>query len=523
MGYFGVPLGGSGGGDPAGPTLVVGNVPAGDPDTASDTYYPDAGDGVQLRAALDAAALLADGGTVYVRRGTYTPAAANLPLPITGVRVVGDGPATIINADAVERRLFTGTASGGRAPVLRDIHVALPDADPTASGAAVIDFSAAEYAEIDHVDVVSDSVGISDDANESITSVFSLGLSARLEASRTIDINGNSGLVYAVQINDERAIVQGNELVGADGGIFVASGGGADIDTNVFAESLQGLAIDLNATAGVTNIGPNTLNGASVNNPASGVVITPNTPAWHYGNKIWEWNRTDVSQFGTAVPHERDLGGGTKNAATALIPSVLTGQGNPYDVLLRLTATSLQGGGAIPIQNLTLPDRFVMRWIFANQTGGLFPMIYLGWAVDGSGDFQGFGTQRSISSASSNIRAIVNDRTGNAESMVNSGSFSNPTIVDRGGIEQITQVYKRQNGEATAYARLAQFDFNGASNTQARDTSLPHTISGVSTNWDNLDFSNIGPGCYEGINGTSGTVDIALLEIYEMGPYPPGA
>ena len=62
-------VGGGSSGDIRAPSIVVGNAPAGDTDDICD--YLDTGDGAQLQAAIDAAALLTPPADVYARRGTY--------------------------------------------------------------------------------------------------------------------------------------------------------------------------------------------------------------------------------------------------------------------------------------------------------------------------------------------------------------------------------------------------------------------------------------------------------------------
>ena len=47
-------------------------------------------------------------------------------------------------------------------------------------------------------------------------------------------------------------------------------------------------------------------------------------------------------------------------------------------------------------------------------------------------------------------------------------------------------------------------------------TELLHTVAGVSTNWDGLDFTgNPGPGMLGALNNTTGVVDYAQIRIYE--------
>lgn len=97
--------GGSGGGGSSGPdrfapTIIVGNVPAGDSAVAyaqdGFTYIPDPGDGTGIAAAI--AALNSPGpigGSIHIRRGVYDfnePTSPALPLRINGwINIQGDG------------------------------------------------------------------------------------------------------------------------------------------------------------------------------------------------------------------------------------------------------------------------------------------------------------------------------------------------------------------------------------------------------------------------------------------------
>jgi hypothetical protein len=234
------------------------------------------------------------------------------------------------------------------------------------------------------------------------------------------------------------------------------------------------------------------------------------------GSKLWEWNKTDLSQFeATALPH----GGGTANAATALIASVVSG-GQPYDKVLRLTATALQGGGvfAVLASELTLPDRYVVRVVYADDTssvGQIVPTLYLAFTPDdGGGDLEGYGLSRRTGLSNVDLRAFVNNVAGSADSLGSSGTFFTPTLVDRGGIEDLITIEKNQNGETPSYVRLSVEDRGGGNNDIAYERSLVHTISGVSTNWDGLTFDRFGPGAYEGVLGTTGSCDFAAIEVY---------
>lgn len=95
--------------DVRGPTVVVGNSPAGD--TADNCDFLDSGNGAAIQAAV-AATDLAGGGTVFIRRGTYDFDLAGSPGSITsfggvGIRLQGEGRFTVLRASTLSRQLIS--------------------------------------------------------------------------------------------------------------------------------------------------------------------------------------------------------------------------------------------------------------------------------------------------------------------------------------------------------------------------------------------------------------------------------
>lgn len=138
-------IGGGGGAavvDRFAPTIIVGNVLAGDPPAAAAApfqYFGDPGTGTGIAAALAAAPV--GGCWIHVRRGTYTLDAAVLPLSIpAGCKLTGDGVSTILVGRATDRRVFL---YAGDAVDLSAMRIDLPAAAAGASGSHVIDASTA--------------------------------------------------------------------------------------------------------------------------------------------------------------------------------------------------------------------------------------------------------------------------------------------------------------------------------------------------------------------------------------------
>jgi hypothetical protein len=130
-----------GGGVPSGGTkpvarIVVGNSVNGD--TVADVTYLDAGDGVQLAAAIAAAG---SGSDVWVRPGTYDfrsgALAAGIAIP-AGVRVRGAGKdhVTIIGNDRDDMSLFVMSGAGSQLTDMT-LRVPLPLATGTVSDSVV--------------------------------------------------------------------------------------------------------------------------------------------------------------------------------------------------------------------------------------------------------------------------------------------------------------------------------------------------------------------------------------------------
>ncbi len=168
------------------PTIIVGNQLAGDPAAAQAApfqYIGDPGDGSGIATALAAAA--GTGGWVHIRRGTYTISPQLLPLSIAGCIVTGQLEGTTLVGDSVARSMITMTLSGGFAPILRDMVLRPPLADVGAGGTRLIDATGAPRGELTNVRVFGPGAE-TDNANESLTSIFAMGSGLVLQSSRIV-------------------------------------------------------------------------------------------------------------------------------------------------------------------------------------------------------------------------------------------------------------------------------------------------------------------------------------------------
>lgn len=239
------------------------------------------------------------------------------------------------------------------------------------------------------------------------------------------------------------------------------------------------------------------------------------------GELLWAWNGVDTSQFeSTAFTHERDLGTATPNANTAMALSVVDRSASKLPDTLRVTGTSVQGGGvfAVLTSEITLPDRCMVEVTFADQDAGAAFVfgIYPYFNPDVSGNFEGYLVGRFIGSSSARVEAIVNGLPGTSESLSTAGIFSAATTVPRGGIRSILEVYRQRTADDPALSRINFEDRRWDSSTSNRvtDGTLPHTIASVGTNHDGVNMTRIGFGGWEGVNGSNGTFEISSFKIF---------
>lgn len=145
------------------PTVIVGNTVAGDSAVAYSQdgfhYVPDTGNGAGIATALG---LLASGGSLYIRRGTYSFSNAGGPAgPLTvpaGVSIRGDGrSATTVTGRATgDQGVFITTGFNA----FSDIGIGVGAADPAGVGsAAIITSSGRAHFENVNISVVASATG----------------------------------------------------------------------------------------------------------------------------------------------------------------------------------------------------------------------------------------------------------------------------------------------------------------------------------------------------------------------------
>jgi len=162
-------------------TIIVGNVPNGDPATAQTgafAYVPDTGNGVGLATALSDAAASGLPTRIRLRPGTYDFSLSGTGLPRTipsNVTLEGSGEGvTIVAGRAASRAVFEVAENAN----LRDLTITLPNPAGNVSGARVVRLAQSAIAERVTIEV-GDNTGTQDD--DSLRACFDLqGLYARV-------------------------------------------------------------------------------------------------------------------------------------------------------------------------------------------------------------------------------------------------------------------------------------------------------------------------------------------------------
>lgn len=220
---------------PSSATIVVGNVPAGDPTQGQPGafgYIPDQGDGNGIREALEAVTA-EGGGLVHIRRGVYdfglvsSPA---LPLTIRGLRVQGDGCSTVLRMSTTDRRLFvleTGGPDGfnGAAPELVNIGIDWTVAAPGAVGTELLDAAGgaevSARAVLQNIDIQKNLggafVGPILNPEESLTSIIRTGFGTQLSDCNVFNVDGTANLtVVVIRLSTGSAVVSKVVVIGGN-------------------------------------------------------------------------------------------------------------------------------------------------------------------------------------------------------------------------------------------------------------------------------------------------------------------
>jgi hypothetical protein len=317
-----IDAGAAAGRDHFGPTIVVGNVPAGDPPAAVGApfaYFGDPGDGTGIQAAFAQAALSPEGGTVHIRRGDY---AIGAQLTVAGFRVTGDGWSTRLFQSTTVRSVLLLTLDAGflRLPEIEDFVIVGSQAAPGAIGTSIIDASTFGLAHIEKVDITQ-LVGSIENPNESLTSLILGTSSVRVrrcqlagdsnvnapvacirftdvlcettdnrtggcdigivveDNARRAKITGNNGgnhTLVGIRIDEREAICIGNRVDNSLDGIVVASGSRSIVQGNSMVSNITTDEIRIEVAATNTIVIGNAIGGAVVNDLGVGTEAVHN-------------------------------------------------------------------------------------------------------------------------------------------------------------------------------------------------------------------------------------------------------
>lgn len=258
-----------------------------------------------------------------------------------------------------------------------------------------------------------------------------------------------------------------------------------------------------------------------VSKQADQSLVAPASGGGLLGAPLWVWDKATLDGIdATAIDYDDDFGTATKNAATALILDVHA-LGGIYGNVLRVVATSLEGGGIFRIANtVALPDSYVIqcRVVHVVGTSGSFeshPIVPM--YNDDAANVQALMWERKVGVSNGPIEMVVNDIHEHGLTVNGSG---NPTQdkIDTGGVLMTCTVHKRQAGETPSRIVLATLDesWGGTTNSPIHDGNIPSDDADVNTQWDGIDLDKCGFGAVDASSvGISGTFYIASIGVYE--------
>jgi hypothetical protein len=238
------------------------------------------------------------------------------------------------------------------------------------------------------------------------------------------------------------------------------------------------------------------------------------------GEKLFEWNGVDFSQFDAAMAEWDNAIGGIPNADSAITRSVVAdpvipARGN----VMQMAAVALQGHGGLLVKasELTLPQRYIIELQLVDDLAAptQFPFAgVLAFFKDSGATTGGFGIVRQAPLSTLAGWAIINDAvpaTANVN-YASGGSFNAATVL-RGGANMRTVVHQRPMGEPTAFSVVTHHDWI-PSFGEGHGTELPHSITGVGANWNGQDMDRCGIWLGETSNFTTGTFQFGKFAVY---------
>lgn len=218
--------------DMFGTRVIVGNVPAGDPNLAQAApfqYIPDPGDGTGIAEGLAAIAAGGLGGTCKIRRGLYDfglPTSPPLPLIVESCHVIGEGSGTLLRPSTLDRRLMlltTVPASVGRGPHIENLGIDWTTAAPGASGTEMIDTVGSVRALVRDIDIIKQAVPVVS-ADESLTSIMRGGVGCLFNNCRSVRIDSTvAGTMACFRLAAAIASLSDCATVGGDIGCVLAA------------------------------------------------------------------------------------------------------------------------------------------------------------------------------------------------------------------------------------------------------------------------------------------------------------
>lgn len=203
---------------------------------------------------------------------------------------------------------------------------------------------------------------------------------------------------------------------------------------------------------------------------------------------IWEWNGTDLTQFGAVVNHRRSGGNVVGTMTPAVIPDPLYSGRN----VLRMSGT-LEGGFCLPIAGLTLPEQF--RIEMEIEPGTAVANVYVGALcfVESGGLVQGISVAPRMNATSNLFTGAVLDDIGGAGSNIIADSSATFVAQTPNRRTRLSSRIARPRGTTpTEFVTLSYWD-SGLHLRAFAAGSRPVTAASLTTQWDGLSFDQLGP------------------------------
>lgn len=241
------------------------------------------------------------------------------------------------------------------------------------------------------------------------------------------------------------------------------------------------------------------------------------------GEILWEWNKTDVSQFDTNLSYDDTVA--TAQSGSAALSFVAAASGYRNTPLIRLTADGLRGGLVFPLKTseITLPERYqievVCTYAFSGDGPGMGAVV-APFGAAASTEWRG-ALVRTLSEQSGIDSALTTDNDptsgltlrdsgiGNVDA---STDTFNVNAFNRGGRRLLIDVWR---AKATDTDFLIAYRVEDPASTD-RGSLCEDDLSGaavVSTDWVDVDFNRVGLGIDGDSASYSGVIDFSEFRI----------